>query len=215
MTGYTWEEIARWVIGVVILIIGIVLLFHQLFPVASGMFWGQINNATGIFKIGKEKLDYEFEMPPHMEDNVEIINKTILTLSKSEEIIEQSLKLEAFKKSELTVRQDYKGKLKMMLKNPEGQIEFYKTKISYSPCIVDIETKGFEDYIRKGLDYRIKYAAEHIKFVERINFKNEKTFKVDKKKESDEIYEGDYVFLEEYAFIKIDKDICFVGYRTS
>ena len=95
------------------------------------------------------------------------------------------------------------------------RIKYYKTYAPYSPCIIDIETKDFEDYIRKDLDYRIKYATEHIKFVERINFKDATTFKVYKKQESDEIYEEDYVFLEAYAFIKIDKDICFVGYRTS
>jgi len=222
MTGYTFEEIVKWIIAGFLIVIGLYLLYLQFIPGASGMFWEKINNATGIFKFGKEKMDYEFEMPSYMVNNVEAINETIFILKDKnlpveatpEEIIEQSLKLEAFKKSELTVRQDYSGKLKMMVKNEEGQIEFYKTEIPYSPCIIDI--KSYTDgtrYIREDFDYRIKYASEHIKFVEKINFKDETTFKVEK--DDDKIYEGDYVFLEEYAFIKINKNLCFVGYRTS
>jgi len=222
MVSFTFEEIVKWIIAGIIIVICIALLYHQFFPKASGMFWEKIDNATGIFKIGKEKLDYEFEMPLHMVNNVETINKTILELSKSEEIIEKNLKLQAFRGCELTVRQDYNGKLKMMVKNEGGQIEYYKTEIPYSPCIIDItyedyEGLRFKEDDQKGIDYRIKYASEHIRFVERINFKYEnlKIFKVDKKKEDDEIYEGDYMFLEKYTLIKIDENICFVGYRKT
>ena len=133
----------------------------------------------------------------------------------TEDIIEQSLKLKDFQGCELTVNQDYKGDLKLMVKNVKGQIKYYKTKTPYSPCIIDIDNKDYTNYIRKDSDYRIKYASEHIEIVERINFKDETTFKVYKKEEDDEIYEGDYVFLEEYAFIKINKNLCFVGYRVS
>ncbi len=223
MVNLTLEEIVKWALAIMVVGTVFYLIFIHFNPTASDMFWGKINNATGFLKFGKEKLDYDFEMPSYMEDNVETINETISILQDKNipveatpgEVIEQSLEFKDFHGCELTVNQDYKGDLKLMVKNVKGQIKYYKTKISYSPCIVDIETKDFEDYIRKGLDYRIKYASEHIKIVERINFKDETTFKVYKKEEDEEIYEGDYVFLEEYAFIKINENICFVGYRTS
>ena len=225
MTSLTLEEIVKW--GLAIMVVGTVfyLIFIHFNPAASEQFWGKINNATGFLKIGKEKLDYEFEMPQHMVENVETINKTILELSESEEIVEKNLKLQAFRGCELTVRQDYKGDLKLMIKNAEGQIKYYKTYTPYSPCIIDIDITDkdyeglrFKEDDQDGIDYRIKYASEHIRFVERINFikyENLKIFKVDKKKEDDEIYEGDYMFLEKYTLIKIGKDICFVGYRAS
>lgn len=230
MTGYTLEEIVKW--GLALIVIGVVifLLYMHFFPPVSGTFWEKINNATKIFKVGKEKLDYEFEMPSYMEDNVETINETIFILqdknipvgATTEDIIEHSLELKDFQGCELTVNQDYKGDLKLMVKNVKGQIKYYKTNTPYSPCIIDITEEDSKNY-KNNLNYRIEYAPEHIKFVERINFKEYttislskiKTFRVYKKQKSDEIYEGDYVFLEEYALIKINKNICFVGYRKT
>jgi len=50
MAGYTWEEIAKWVIAGIIIVIVLYLLYLQFFPEASGMFWEKINSATGILK---------------------------------------------------------------------------------------------------------------------------------------------------------------------
>lgn len=222
MTSLTLEEIVKWALAIIVVGTVLYMIFIHFNPAASEQFWGKINNATGFLKIGQDKLDYDFEMPSYMEDNVETINETIsilqdknLPVDATGEIIEQSLKLEDFKGCELTVNQDYKGDLKLMVKNVKGQIKYYKTNIDYSPCILDIDNKDYTNYIRGDFDYRTKYASEHIKFIERISFKDSTTFKVYKNEEDDEIYEGDYVFLEKFALIKINKNLCFVGYRTS
>ncbi len=224
MTSLSLEEIVKWAIAGFLIVIGLYLLYINFIPGASEQFWGKINNATGFLKIGQEKLDYEFEMPSYMVDNVETINETIYILQDKNipveatpgEVIEQSLELKDFKGCELTVNQDYKGDLKLMVKNVKGQIKYYKTNTPYSPCILDLENyEAFENY-KNSKNYENIY--NNIKFVERINFEKllfptRLSFRVYKEEEDDEIYEGDYLFPQEFALIKIGKNICFVGYR--
>ncbi len=226
MTSLSLEEIVKW--GIAIIVAGTVfyLIFIHFNPTASEQFWGKINNATGFLKIGQEKLDYEFEMPKYMEDNVETINETIFLLKDKNipigatqgEIIKQSLELKDFQGCELTVMQDYKGDLKLMIKNVKGQIKYYKTYTDYSPCIVDLRDN------QDVLNYQNNNLKNiNIRFVEKIDFKKLLfptllAFKGEGKEEDE--YEGYYKFLEESplytyksALVKIGENICFVGQR--
>ena len=224
MVNLTLEEIVKWALAIMVIGTVFYLIFIHFNPTASDMFWGKINNATGIFKFGKEKTDYEFKMPLYMVNNVKTINETISILKDknipveaiSGEIIEQSLKLEDFRGCELTVRQDYNGKLKMMVKNEEGQIKYYKTKIPYSPCIIDLgDVKEFtNDYARKNdNEKKVVLKSKSIELVDKIVFINKNTFKIYDDKRDEDMYNGkiDYRYLE--ILIIRDNNVCFIGYQ--
>lgn len=224
MASLTLEEIVKWALAIMVVGTVFYLIFIHFNPTASDMFWEKINNATGFLKIGQEKLDYEFEMPQHMVDNVETINETIFILKDKNlpieattgEIIEQSLKLEDFKNSELTVREDYKGDLKLMVKNVKGQIKYYKTNTPYSPCIIDLGdvTEFTNDYARKDDDGKeVVLQSKPMELVDKIVFINKNTFKIYDYGGDKDMYNGkiDYRSLE--ILIRRNNNICFVGYQ--
>jgi len=175
MSEYTFGEIAKWVIAGILIILGLYLLYIQFIPGASGTFWEKINNATGIFKIGKDKVDYEFDIPESVENNVEAIKKIISELNEQSKepqqettdeqatVIKKELKLEGFENCELTFETAENNNLRMVVeigirqKNPEkAQLKYYniKTEKPYKPCIVMFPDKNtkveFDNKIQAG-----------------------------------------------------------------
>ena len=215
MAGYTWEEIAKWIIAGILIIVGLYLLYIQFIPGASGMFWEKINNATGIFKIGKDKLDYEFEIPESMENNVEAVKETISNLLKSKEkVSKEELKLKGFEKCELTFESSSDGNLRIVVKTGIGQLKYYKieTEQPYKPCIVMFSNKfltevEFDDEFKKN---NMMYPST-IKIIEISSMLHIKALFEDGLSE-DFILEKDSENLYRLDIYRIDDDICFAGY---
>jgi len=213
MAGYTLEEITKWVIAGILIVIVFYLLYIHFMPGASGMFWEKISNATGIFKIGKEKLDYKFELPESMEGNVEAVKETVSKLleTEKEQVSKEELVFKDFEKCELTFESSSNGNLRMVVETGVGQLKYYKIETPYKPCIVMFSSKPlteveFDDEFKKN---NMMYPST-IKIVEisqmlhiKALFEDipSKDFSIPKK-------DGSYKF----DMYRIDGDICFAGY---
>ncbi len=215
MAGYTLEEIAKWVIAGFLIIIGLYLLYLQFIPGASAQFWGKINNATGIFKIGQEKLGYKFELPESMEENVEAVKETVSKLleTEKEQVSKEELVFKDFEKCELTFESSSNGNLRMVVETGVGQLKYYKIETPYKPCIVMFSSKSqteveFDDEFKKN---NMMYPST-IKIVEISRMLHIKALFEDIP--SKDFYipkeDGSYKF----DMYKIDGDICFAGYYS-
>jgi len=191
----------------ILVVIGVVFgLFQTLFPKAADAFFNKTKLNLPIITIGKDQTESEFEVPPEMKENVELIYNKILELSsedteKGEEI--KKLELKNFGTCELAVTQNNEEKLSIMVnvggkikyygESLEGQIEYYEKDIKYNLCVIAVEKKWYSKKLK---------ISDKTQDVEKIVFTDENNLKIDEDK--------NYKFL---GLIKRKEDVCFV-YQT-
>lgn len=199
-------------IGKLILILVVIAvvfgLFQTLFPKAADTFFNKTKLNIPILTVGKDQTESEFEVPPEMEENVELIYNKILELSSSDLKDEEEindLKLIKFGTCELAVIQNDEEKLSIMVNvggkikyygtSLEGQIEYYEKDIKYNLCVITVENKW--SWFSKKL-----IISDKTQYVKKIVFTDENNLKIDEDK--------NYKFL---GLIKRKEDVCF-AYQT-
>ena len=190
----------------ILVVIGVVFgLFQTLFPKAADAFFNKTKLNIPVITIGKDQTESEFEVPPEMKENVELIYNNIRELSSNPEDGEEinNLKLKNFGTCELAVKKNSEGNLGIMVNvggkikyygtSLEGQIEYYEKDIKYNPCVIAVKNKWFS----KKLE-----ISDKTQYVEKIIFTDENNLKINEDK--------NYRFL---GLIKRDEDVCF-AYQT-